>query len=114
RHDAHGGGVRVVLRTPRGRLLRGGPHRPRPGRGLRPARRDGAGRGGTVAEPESGLRPGGSVSAALPTLREMLDDGRVHVADGAVGTVLYSRGVFVNVCYDALAIEAPEQVAAIH
>ncbi len=32
------------------------------------------------------------------TLHDLLDDGRVHVIDGAMGTVLYGRGMFVNVC----------------
>ena len=49
-----------------------------------------------------------------PTLRQLLEDDRVHVFDGAMGTLLYSRGVFVNVCYDALVLEQPEMVARIH
>ncbi|HUH12694.1 MAG TPA: homocysteine S-methyltransferase family protein, partial [Longimicrobiales bacterium] len=49
-----------------------------------------------------------------PTFRDMVDDGRVHVLDGAMGTLLYSRGVFVNVCYDALALEDPDLVRRIH
>jgi len=47
-------------------------------------------------------------------LRALIDDGRVHVFDGAIGTLLYSRGVFVNVCYDELSIERPDLVAKIH
>ena len=43
-----------------------------------------------------------------------LDDGRVHVFDGAMGTLLYSRGVFVNVCYDELNLSRPELVEGIH
>ena len=31
-----------------------------------------------------------------------------------MGTLLYARGVFVNVCYDALVLEQPELVARIH
>ena len=49
-----------------------------------------------------------------PTLRDRIDDDRIHVVDGAMGTVLYGRGVFVNVCYDALALERPELVRRIH
>ena len=37
--------------------------------------------------------------------RRSIADGRVHVLDGAMGTMLYSRGVFVNVCYDELNLE---------
>ncbi len=49
-----------------------------------------------------------------PSLADMLADDRVHLFDGAMGTVLYGRGVFVNVCYDALAVDQPEIVASIH
>jgi len=49
-----------------------------------------------------------------PTLAERVADDRVHVLDGAMGTMLYERGVFVNVCYDALALERPDLVRAIH
>ncbi|MDT8341238.1 MAG: bifunctional homocysteine S-methyltransferase/methylenetetrahydrofolate reductase [Longimicrobiales bacterium] len=48
------------------------------------------------------------------TLRDLIGDGRAHLVDGAMGTVLYDRGVFVNVCYDALVLEEPERVAGIH
>jgi methionine synthase / methylenetetrahydrofolate reductase(NADPH) len=47
-------------------------------------------------------------------LRALLADGRVHVLDGAMGTVLYDRGVFVNVSYDELNLSRPELVEEIH
>ncbi len=47
-------------------------------------------------------------------LRTLIDDGRIHVIDGAMGTELYARGVFVNVSYDGLNLEAPDIVEAIH
>jgi len=50
----------------------------------------------------------------MSRFRDLIDDGRVHVFDGAMGTVLYERGVFVSVCYDALASEEPELVASVH
>ena len=50
----------------------------------------------------------------MADLRAMLDDGRVHVADGAMGTMLYERGVFVNVCYDELNATHPELVEEVH
>ena len=50
----------------------------------------------------------------MPTLRELLADGRVHVADGAMGTMLYARGVFLNVCYDELNLRQPDLVREIH
>lgn len=36
------------------------------------------------------------------------------VFDGAMGTALYERGVFVNACYDAMCLSRPELVLAIH
>ena len=39
---------------------------------------------------------------------------RAMVADGAMGTMLYSRGVFINRCYDELNLSAPDMVRQIH
>jgi methionine synthase I (cobalamin-dependent)/5,10-methylenetetrahydrofolate reductase len=50
----------------------------------------------------------------MKTLRDLLTDGRVHVADGAMGTMLYGRGVFLNVCYDELNLKQPDLVREIH
>jgi len=47
-------------------------------------------------------------------MRSLITDDRVHVFDGAMGTLLYSRGVFVNVCYDELNLSRPELVRGIH
>ena len=47
-------------------------------------------------------------------MRSLIDDGRVHVFDGAMGTLLYGRGVFVNVCYDELSLSRPQLVRQIH
>lgn len=48
------------------------------------------------------------------SLAERVADGRVHVLDGAMGTMLYSRGVFVHVCYDELNLSQPDLVRRIH
>lgn len=48
------------------------------------------------------------------TLRDLLEDDDAHLVDGAMGTMLYERGIFVNVCYDALVLDEPEQVRQIH
>ena len=50
----------------------------------------------------------------MPTLRELLDDGRVHVLDGAMGTMLYGKGFFLNVCYDELNLKQPKLVQEVH
>ena len=47
-------------------------------------------------------------------LADLIADGRVHLFDGAMGTMLYARGVFINVCYDELNLKAPELVGDIH
>ncbi len=47
-------------------------------------------------------------------LRKRLQDGHVHVMDGAMGTMLYQRGVFVNLCYDELNLNRPELVRGVH
>jgi methionine synthase I (cobalamin-dependent) len=36
------------------------------------------------------------------------------VADGAMGTMLYSRGVFINRCFDELNLSSPDMVRQIH
>ncbi len=50
----------------------------------------------------------------MPTVRDLISDSRVHVVDGAMGTVLYGRGVFLNVCYDELSVRQPDLVRDIH
>ena len=44
---------------------------------------------------------------------ERLQDG-VVVCDGAMGTMLYARGVFVNRCFDELNLSNPALVRAVH
>jgi len=50
----------------------------------------------------------------VPTLRELLNDGKVHVLDGAMGTMLYGKGFFLNVCYDELNLKHPKLVQEVH
>jgi len=50
----------------------------------------------------------------MKDLRERLRDGHVHIIDGAMGTMLYQRGFFVNVCYDELNLSRPELVRGVH
>src|SRR6266850_7666646 len=47
-------------------------------------------------------------------IKDLISDGRVHVFDGAMGTMLYARGVFVNVCYDELNLKQPSLVRGVH
>ena len=53
-------------------------------------------------------------TSAKDALRRLIDDGRVHVMDGAMGTELYASGIFVNVSYDGLNLETPDIVENVH
>ena len=58
-----------------------------------------------------------SVPAATPRaeqLARLLDPEQVVVFDGAMGTMLYNRGVFINQCYDELVLRSPDLVRAVH
>ncbi|HEY9230216.1 MAG TPA: homocysteine S-methyltransferase family protein, partial [Gemmatimonadaceae bacterium] len=48
------------------------------------------------------------------TLERLLDPNAIIVFDGAMGTMLYSKGVFINQCYDELVLRAPDLVADVH
>ncbi len=45
--------------------------------------------------------------------REQLKN-RILIADGAMGTMLYGKGVFINRCYDELNLSAPALVKEVH
>jgi methionine synthase I (cobalamin-dependent)/5,10-methylenetetrahydrofolate reductase len=47
-------------------------------------------------------------------LARFLDPARISVFDGAMGTMLYSEGVFINQCYDELNLRTPDLVKKIH
>ena len=50
-------------------------------------------------------------SAALARL---VDPTVIVLFDGATGTELYARGVFINQCYDELCLRAPDLVRGVH
>src|SRR6201996_8526997 len=45
---------------------------------------------------------------------ETLFTGKPVLCDGAMGTMLYSCGVFINRCYDELNVTQPEMVRSVH
>src|SRR5579862_6816880 len=49
----------------------------------------------------------------MPQLAEILDS-RPVLADGAMGTVLYARGIFINRCYDELNLSDPNLILSVH
>jgi methionine synthase / methylenetetrahydrofolate reductase(NADPH) len=54
------------------------------------------------------------VTTRATLLERFLDPEGVVVFDGAMGTMLYARGVFINQCYDELNTRAPDLVRAVH
>src|SRR3954453_11186872 len=53
------------------------------------------------------------IDQVLKPFLEALDD-RVLVCDGAMGTMLYAKGVFINRCFDSLNVMSPDTVTEIH
>src|ERR1039457_1839268 len=49
----------------------------------------------------------------MPSIADIFAN-RPILADGAMGTVLYARGIFINRCYDELNISAPGLILSIH
>lgn len=45
---------------------------------------------------------------------QTLADSHIYLFDGAMGTMLYNRGVFINRCYDELNLRQPETVLEVH
>ncbi|HLM01665.1 MAG TPA: bifunctional homocysteine S-methyltransferase/methylenetetrahydrofolate reductase, partial [Pyrinomonadaceae bacterium] len=50
----------------------------------------------------------------MRNFRELLDGGGIHVFDGAMGTRLYDKGVYINRSYDELNLTAPDLVREVH
>lgn len=45
---------------------------------------------------------------------QFIEEDRVRVFDGAMGTVIYTKGVYINRCYDELNLSNPELILDIH
>jgi methionine synthase I (cobalamin-dependent)/5,10-methylenetetrahydrofolate reductase len=50
----------------------------------------------------------------MPDFRDLIENGSAHLFDGAIGTELYQRGVFINVSYDEVNLKRPELVREVH
>jgi methionine synthase I (cobalamin-dependent)/5,10-methylenetetrahydrofolate reductase len=50
----------------------------------------------------------------MDSFRELLSTDRMLVVDGAMGTMLYAKGVYINRCYDELNLSNPDLVREIH
>src|SRR5688572_19931476 len=49
-----------------------------------------------------------------PALARLVDPEALVLFDGAMGTMLYAKGVFINQCYDELNVRAPDLVRDVH
>lgn len=50
----------------------------------------------------------------MKNFRELLESDGVYVFDGAVGTRLYDKGIYINRSYDELNLTAPDLVREVH
>src|ERR1700732_3120969 len=55
----------------------------------------------------------GSSDAGYAAVDRLFAGGTV-LCDGAMGTMLYARGIFINRCYDELNLSQPELAREIH
>src|SRR6266550_2676027 len=50
----------------------------------------------------------------MRNFRDILDSDTIQVFDGAMGTMLYSKGIYINRSYDELNLVAPDLVRDVH
>src|SRR5437868_9443058 len=50
----------------------------------------------------------------MSDFRELLESDHITVFDGAMGTMLYAKGVYINRSYDELNLPAPDLVRSLH
>lgn len=65
-------------------------------------------------DPESEVSLFGEAFLVMKDFRELLASDSVFVFDGAVGTRLYDKGVYINRSYDELNLTAPDLVREVH
>src|SRR6266436_4778235 len=50
----------------------------------------------------------------MRNIRDIIDSDTIQVFDGAMGTMLYSKGIYINRSYDELNLVAPDLVREVH
>jgi homocysteine S-methyltransferase len=50
----------------------------------------------------------------MEPFKTILESDRIHVFDGAMGTMLYAKGIYINRSYDELNLVAPDLVRDVH
>jgi homocysteine S-methyltransferase len=55
-----------------------------------------------------------TIEPATDSALDRLFAGGVVLCDGAMGTMLYDRGISLNLCYDELNLSQPQTIASVH
>src|SRR5258708_37164255 len=50
----------------------------------------------------------------MRNFRDIIESDTIQVFDGAMGTMLYSKGIYINRSYDELNLVAPDLVREVH
>ena len=50
----------------------------------------------------------------MNNFKAFLQEDRVRVFDGAMGTMIYHKGIYINRCYDELNLSSADLIADIH
>src|ERR671921_2035468 len=50
----------------------------------------------------------------MDNFRDLIESDHITVFDGAMGTMLYAKGVYINRSYDELNLTAPDLVREVH
>src|SRR5437660_12451990 len=50
----------------------------------------------------------------MHNFRELIESDRAYIFDGAMGTMLYSKGIYINRSYDELNLVAADLVREVH
>src|SRR5262249_6922610 len=50
----------------------------------------------------------------MKDFKDVISEDRVYLFDGAMGTMLYSRGIYINRCYDELNLTNSDLVLNVH
>jgi len=70
----------------------------------------------SIASPDDGLKKDetNATMTDKPTFIECLERRRVLLFDGAIGTLLYAKGVYINQCYDSMNLHGAKLVREVH
>lgn len=54
------------------------------------------------------------MSLEKPEFKQILNEDKIVIFDGAMGTMLYSKGIYINRCFDEMNLSAPNVISDIH